>query len=83
MSFYDEIKYRSIAGKSVKYGVVLFGGEAAFIEGVKRIISISQTKVEIAAGKTLIIIEGEEMTVDDIETETAIVRGKIKSVREE
>ncbi len=83
MSFYDEIKYRSIAGKAVKYGVVLFGGEAAFIEGIKRIIRIDPNKVEIAAGKSLIIIEGEGLTVGDIETETAIVRGKITSVREE
>lgn len=83
MSFYDEIKYRSVAGKALKYGVVLMGGEAAFVEGIKRIISIAPTKLEIAAGKSLIIIEGEGMTVDELEKETVIVRGKIKSVREE
>ena len=76
MSFYDEIKYRSIAGKAVKYGVVLFGGEAAFIEGIKRIIRIDPNKVEIAAGKSLIIIEGEGLTVGDIEINSGLYEVK-------
>lgn len=82
MSFYDEIKYRSVAGKALKYSIVLMGGEAAYIEGIKRMIDISPQKIEIAAGKTLIIIEGEGLALEELETETAIVKGKIVSVRE-
>ena len=83
MSFFDDIKYGSVAGRALGYSVVLMGGEAVYVEGIKRLASVSPTKMEMTAGKRLIIVEGEDMVIDELERETVIIKGRIKAVREE
>ncbi len=82
MSFFDDISYKTVLGRAVKYSAVLMGGEAAYIEGISRIISVAQDKIEIAAGKTLIEITGENLVIDELERESVIVKGRILGVRE-
>ena len=81
MSFFDEIKYRSLAGRVIKYSVIVFGGEAVYVEGITRVVSVSSDKIELNAGKTLLTVEGENMTVEELEKETVIIKGRIKSYR--
>lgn len=83
MSFFDEIKYGTTAGRALGYSVVLMGGEAVYVEGIRRIASVSPAKMEMTAGKSLIVIEGEDMVIDELERETVIIKGRIRSVREE
>ncbi len=83
MSFFDDIKYRSVAGKAVGYSAVIFGGESVFIEGITRVITVGKNRMEFSSGKKLITVTGEDLTLDELETETVIVKGKIRGVGEE
>ena len=82
MSFFDDISYKTVLGRAVKYSAVLMGGEAAYVDGISRIISVSAGKIEIAAGKILLEVSGEDLVIDELERESVIVKGKITGVRE-
>ena len=82
MSFFDDIKYRSTAGKALIYSAVIFGGESVFIEGITRVVTVSGSKMEFSAGKKLITVLGENLEIDELETETVIVKGRIRGVGE-
>lgn len=83
MSFFDDVKYRSVAGKALGYSAIIFGGECVFIEGIKRVVTVSGERMEFSLGKKLITVLGEGLTLEELETETAIVRGRVRSVGEE
>ena len=83
MIFYDDITYRSALGRALGYCVVLMGGEAVYVEGITRYSVITPERIEMIAGRKLIVVEGSDMRVEELERETVIVKGRIRSVREE
>ncbi len=82
MSFFDDISYRTLLGRAVGYSVVLFGGEAAYAEGIRRIVGVGPDKIEMAVGKKLLVIEGGGLTIDELEGGSVIVKGRITGVYE-
>ena len=82
MSFFDDIK-RSVA-TGVKYGyyAVLFGGEAAYIDGITRVLSISEERMEFASEKRVIAVCGSGLSVSALEKESVIIKGHITGISE-
>ena len=81
MSFINEIA-GVFGGENVTptFRVILFGGNAAYVEGVKAIKSYSQDKIELFIRKGEIKLTGEELVVKKFCAGDLAVCGKIKSI---
>ena len=55
MSFFDDIKMKSIFGRSCKHTTINFGGEAVYIEGVKKIITLDKEIIIVITTASLFI----------------------------
>ena len=82
MSFFDEISYRTLLGRAVGYRAVLMGGEAVYVEGISRIVSVSGEKIEVSARKKLLVVEGEDLSLEELEKESVIIKGRIACFKE-
>ncbi|MBQ7227495.1 MAG: YabP/YqfC family sporulation protein [Clostridia bacterium] len=82
MSFFDEISYRTLLGRAVGYSAVLMGGEAVYVEGISRIVSVSGEKIEVSARKKLLVVEGEDLSLEEVEKESVIIKGRIACFKE-
>lgn len=83
MSMFDDIRRCAAAGMSYGYCVVLFGGGAAYIDGITRVMEIGGERVVFASEKRIITLSGEDLTVTRLGDGDAIVRGKIYAFGEE
>lgn len=82
MGFFDDIKRRAATGTDYGYYVVLFGGKAAYIGGITRVLEISGARMEFASGKHTVAVCGEELKVSELEKESVIVNGRITRIEE-
>ena len=83
MSFFKEVA-DSLGGESVgSYTVINYGGEAVYIEGVKRIISIDPENMRFACGRTKLALIGDKLKVSELGGGCVTVTGKVRSVSEE
>lgn len=73
----DEIK------RLKTYAVIVYGGEHAYIEGVKRIVSLTAEKITADCGRTRVVIEGEQLCLSEADGGSLSVQGRITAVREE
>ena len=80
MSFYREIgnllglDWARIASG---YSMVNYNGEAIYLEGIKKIINVSDIEVVVDTKKARLRIAGEELCIFSLEEKTMIVKGKI------
>ena len=80
MSFYREIgnllglNWASIANG---YSLINYNGEAVYIEGIKKVLLMSDTEIVVDAGKLRLRVGGEDLAVHSLEEKTIIVSGKI------
>lgn len=49
------------------------------MEGISRVVSLDENKVELSAGNALIVIEGERLMIGELEKGAIIVSGDIRS----
>lgn len=82
MSFFDDIKYRTCFGKSLSYSLIDFGGEAIYIEGIKKLVSVSESKIVLLLRKKQIVIEGKKLVINDYESDCIVINGAVESIRE-
>lgn len=59
------------------YQLVNYNGEAVYIEGVKRILSIDDTLVALHVGKKLLHIVGENLEIHDVSGAAIMIKGTI------
>ena len=83
MSMFDDIRRSAAAGVKYGYSAVLFGGNAAYVDGITRVLEICDGRVAFASEKRVIAFTGENLTVTRIEDGGAIVRGRICGFAEE
>lgn len=85
MSFFNEIG-KTIGLDWIKlasgYNVINYNGEALYIEGIKKILKISNTEILVSTAKLIITVAGSELNVYDSNCESIIIKGKIKCVEE-
>ena len=80
MSFYREIgnllglDWARIAGG---YSLVNYNGEAVYIEGIKKIVAVSDNEITVDTPKARVRVAGEELAVFALEEKTMVVRGRI------
>jgi len=80
MSFYREIgnllglDWSRIARG---YSLVNYNGEAVYIEGIKKIVTVSETEMIVDTPKARVRIVGENLEIFSLEDKTIIVKGKI------
>jgi len=80
MSFYREIGNllgldwaRIAAG----YSLVNYNGEAVYIEGIKKVITVTDTCIVVDTPKRRVRVAGEGLAIFSLEEKTMIVKGKI------
>lgn len=81
MSFINEI-VGIFGGENITptFRVMIFGENAAYVEGVKAIKSYSQEKIEVFLGKGELKITGERLYVKKYCAGDLAVCGKIKAI---
>ena len=82
MSFYREIgnllglDWARIASG---YSMVNYNGEAVYLEGIKKIITVSECEVVVDTASARICIAGQELCIFSLEDKTMIIKGKVVS----
>lgn len=83
MSFFNEVI--SLLGIDAQmlaagYQIVNYNGEAVYVEGYKKVLSIAENEIilELRKGKK-ISLQGEGLNVFSLEDTTIIVKGKISA----
>ena len=85
MSFYQEIgnllglDWARIAGG---YSLVNYNGEAVYLEGIKKVVLVSETEIVVDTGKPRVRITGGGLAVFSLEDKTMVVKGKISKTEE-
>jgi len=80
MSFYREIgnllglDWARIANG---YSLVNYNGEAVYIEGIKKIVTINDSEIIVDTPKARVKVVGEGLEIFSLEEKTIIVKGKI------
>ncbi|MDR0426628.1 MAG: hypothetical protein LBH24_05635 [Clostridiales bacterium] len=81
MSFFNEIA--SAIGDSVRtagnYNIINYNGDSIYIEGIKRLVSISEEKVIMTVKKGVLTVTGVDLCVFDLEKESLIIKGNIRA----
>jgi hypothetical protein len=85
MSFYQEIgnilglDWARIAGG---YSLVNYNGEALYIEGIKKVLLVTDAEIVLDTGKPRVRVTGERLAVHSLEEKTIIIKGRIRVVEE-
>ena len=78
MSFIGELTTRLGVGGG--YSVINFNGEYAYVEGIDRLVLVSENEVVVGSKKTLISILGSSLMLEELDGGSLIIKGKIDSV---
>lgn len=62
------------------YNYVNYNGEAVYIEGIKSVLTVSDTDMTFRLPRGVLYVEGVGLTVSDLEGASILVRGQILSV---
>lgn len=84
MSFFDEI--RDIIGfvpPATGYNIIDYNGEIVYAEGIRCILTFDTAEVRLEARHALITVEGEGLTVKNLDEGSAVIAGSIAAVRTE
>ena len=84
MSFFEEI--RDIPGfvpPTTGYNIIDYNGEIVYAEGIRRILTFDTAEVRLEARHALITVEGEGLTVKNLDEGSAVIAGSIAAVRTE
>ncbi len=69
--------------ESIAFTVININGERVYIEGVKKLISVSENQVALETKKTFVVVEGELLQIEEIDDGSVTVKGKIIAIRTE
>lgn len=79
---FEEIAKQSGISYLTGYSVVNYNGGAVYVEGIKRIVYLSNERIVLAAGGKTIELIGIGLTIAALEPGVVLVKGNIKSVSE-
>ena len=82
MSFFDDIRRCAATGIKYGYSIVLFGGEAVYMNGITRVLEIGPERMAFASEKRIIAITGSDMAVSELEKDSVMIKGHIKNIGE-
>lgn len=81
-NFFDEIKRRVGENYDVlsDFNVVNMSGKILYVEGHKGITVISSSMIAFKIKKGRIVVEGKELSLNELTQNTILIRGKIDKV---
>jgi len=59
------------------YSIVNYNGEAVYLEGIKKVINVSDVEVVVDTKKARLRIIGKELCIFSLEEKTMIIRGMV------
>lgn len=77
MSFFKEISDKIGRRFTGGYNIINFGGEYIYVEGIGRVLSLDEGKIELSSGDTLLEIVGENLEITELEKGSVIIKGRI------
>ena len=81
MGMMQEIeKMMNSLGSSVNYRIINLGGNSLYLEGIKSVISFSESEMQFQLNKCLVIVGGENLSIKYLDKTTCVISGKIISV---
>ena len=81
MGMMQEIeKLMNSVGNSVNYRIINLGGKSLYIEGIKTVISFSETEMQFQLKKCVVIVSGEQLKIKCLDKTTCVIAGEIFSV---
>ena len=81
MSLLDEIeKLMNVTNTSFNYRIINLGGKSLYIEGIKYVVSLSETEILLQLKSGILTICGTNMKVKYLDKSTCVVNGEISSV---
>lgn len=84
MSFFSEIAFElGLTPPTTGYQIVDYNGEAIYIEGIKRILNLTDDRIRFETRRALIEFSGEGLVLDRADEGSAVVRGKVKGIQVE
>lgn len=75
MSFINDLSEKI---RQYGYTLIDYGGCAAYVEGVLKILDFSENRVELAVDSGILTVEGEALTIAELEDKTIIIKGKLE-----
>ncbi len=65
------------------FTIINANGKELYLEGVNKLVSVSENEIKLASKKALIVIEGKELYITELDEGSVTVSGEILSVRTE
>ncbi len=83
MSFFKEVAATlGLDASSIAngYQIIDYNGNAVYCEGFKRVLSVGENEVALGLKGKRIVVSGEGLSIKELENNTVIIVGKIRSV---
>ena len=84
-NFFGEIKKtsRNTANKIFEeYSIINISGKILYVEGIVSLLKLSKECVSFKVKSAVIIVEGSELVLDELSTNTIKIIGEIKKVEQ-
>jgi hypothetical protein len=65
------------------FTIINANGKELYIEGINKLVSVSENEIKLSSKKALIVIEGKELYIIELDEGSVTVSGEILSVRTE
>lgn len=81
MSLIAEIeKLMNTADSSFNFRIINLGGNKVYVEGIKSVVSLSESEIVFQLKKQLLTISGLNLNVGYLDKTTCVITGQISSV---
>ena len=81
MSMFNEIeKMMESANTSIFYRVILLGGKSLYLEGIKSVVSFSETEMQFQLKKSLLVVLGSGLKLKYLDKSSCVIVGEIRAV---
>lgn len=81
MSFFAEMANTlGFTPPSVGYQIVDYNGEAVYVEGIKRILFLSDESIRLETKRAFITFSGENLLLERADEGSVVIRGKVKGI---
>ena len=65
------------------FTIINANGKELYLEGINKLVSVSENEIKLASKKALIVIDGKELYITELDDGSVTVSGEILSVRTE
>ena len=74
---------KELKGEITGYTLIDFNGERLYIEGVTRLVSVTESEIKVETAKEIVAVEGEGLSLSEMDDGSVTIAGKIRQLRKE